>query len=865
MRGSRVRVPQVAPRMKLLFTLDYQTAWGQDVRVDVTVTRSNGVKKTSQHNLYTSDGVHWSGEASITERDAQTFAYRYIICAGDTVIRREWNGVPRTFPYDVRRTFILNDYWKDIPRLSHLYSSAYCHCMHLALDGWPNATFFDHSLMFRVQAPQLMQGQCLALLGSLPQLGQWMPERALVMQRGSTHEWCLTLNAAGLQLPFEYKYVVMDEKTGDFIAWEEGDNRVSPHAVPGSVQVIWDKQLRLKDEHWKVAGVVLPVFSMRSRHGQGCGDFGDLRLMVDWAQRTGMRIIQVLPIYDTTQTGTWMDCYPYNAISIYALHPIYVDLSQLPEIADVEFMNEYETERERINALPQMDYEAAFNLKIKYLRRLYTQEGAATVQSSRFGAFMDSNQEWITDYAVFCHRRDAEKTSDFKRWHVLSAYRKKDVHDYALNNQKEVNFYCYVQYLLDQQLSGTARYARQKGVLLKGDIPIGISRTSVEAWKEPQYFNMNGSAGAPPDDFSADGQNWGFPTYNWDCMAQDGYSWWINRFRKMAQYFDAYRIDHVLGFFRIWEIPHDEKSGLMGHFSPQLPLTIGDIERMGLPWRPDMYTKPNVSEKLLRQLLGDDEKEIESILLHKDEDRLFIAVPQADGTNCYIPRICANRTFVYRLLQEDDRKAFDSIYEDFYFHRHNDFWASEAMKRLPALVEATGMLCCAEDLGMVPSCVGPVMQALGILSLEIQTMPKEFGIRFARLENNPYRSVATIFTHDMPTLRMWWEENAGRSQEYYNQILQIDGRAPKQMPGWLCKEVIARHLFSPSMLCLISLQDWLAMDEELRAADPMTERINIPADPQHYWRYRMHLDIEQLMDASDFNNNVREMIERSGR
>ena len=175
------------------------------------------------------------------------------------------------------------------------------------------------------------------------------------------------------------------------------------------------------------------------------------------------------------------------------------------------------------------------------------------------------------------------------------------------------------------------------------------------------------------------------------------------------------------------------------------------------------------------------------------------------------------------------------------------------------------MLCCAEDLGMVPACVGPVMQTLGILSLEIQSMPKEIGVRFARLENNPYRSVATIFTHDMPTLRMWWEEDAERSQEYFNQILQIDGRAPEQMPGWLCKEVIARHLFSPSMLCLVSLQDWLAMDEELRIADPSVERINIPADSHHYWRYRMHLNIEQLIDADGFNNNVREMIERSGR
>ena len=851
--------------MKLLFTLDYRTAWGQDLCVEITITRNNGVRKTGRHKLYTQDGWHWNGEATITDRDARTFSYRYMVCTGDSVIRREWNGVRRTFPYDIRRTLILKDFWKDIPRQSHLYSSAYCHCVHMDMTAQPDFTYFDHTLLFRVQAPQLRQGQCLALIGSLPQLGQWTPERALVMQRGGIHEWCLTLSAAGLHFPFQYKYVVMDEKTGEFLEWEEGENRMSPDAVPGSVQVIWDEELRLKEDHWKAAGVVAPVFSMRSRHSQGCGDFGDLRLMVDWAVKTGMSVIQVLPIYDTTQTATWTDCYPYNAISIYALHPIYLDLSQLPEITDDGFMHEYQAERKRINALQQMDYEATYRLKMKYLHRLYAQEGDAVTESQRFGTFMDDNADWITDYAVFCHRRDAEKTTDFDRWHALSTYRSKDVHDYAANNRKEVSFYCYVQYLLDMQLSATTRYARQNGVILKGDIPIGISRTSVEAWKEPQYFNMDGSAGAPPDDFSADGQNWGFPTYNWDRMAQDGYCWWINRLRRMARYFDAYRIDHVLGFFRIWEIPTSEKSGLMGHFSPQMPLTIGEIERMGLPWRPDLYTKPNVSENVLRQLLGNDENEIQEILHHKDEDRLFISMPQPDGTNRYVPRICANRTFAYRLLTDNDRKAFDRIYEDFYFHRHNDFWAAEAMKRLPALVEATDMLCCAEDLGMVPSCVGPVMQALGILSLEIQAMPKEYGIRFARLENNPYRSVATIFTHDMPTMRQWWEEDAERSQEYYNQVLQIDGRAPKEMPGWLCGEVIARHLFSPSMLCLISLQDWLSMDEELRAKDPAAERINIPADPHHYWRYRMHMNIEDLTDAEGFNGRIREMTARSAR
>ena len=152
-----------------------------------------------------------------------------------------------------------------------------------------------------------------------------------------------------------------------------------------------------------------------------------------------------------------------------------------------------------------------------------------------------------------------------------------------------------------------------------------------------------------------------------------------------------------------------------------------------------------------------------------------------------------------------------------------------------------------------------------IRSLEIEAMAKVYGLRFGRLENNPYMSVVTIFTHDMPTLRLWWSEDEDRRQHFFNEVLQKDGKAPSTMPGWLCEEVIARHLFSPSMLCLISLQDWLSMDEQLRSDDIENERINIPSNPDHYWRYRMHLTIEQLMQSHEYNERVKLLINRSSR
>lgn len=914
--------------MKLQFKLEYRTAWGQDVRVEIVLKRGRGADVVHVHQLNTQDGLNWSGEVVLHEKDVRTFSYSYFIASGDEVLRREWRGVPRTFPYAQDRTFLLQDYWKEIPQLSHLYSSAYTHCVAQTLAQEPEITYYDRTLLFRVQAPQLVKGQQLALLGSLPQLGEWMPERAIRMNRGGTHEWCLTLSAAGLQFPFEYKYVVVNETTGELICWEGGENRISPNvetavhenfssepAMPsymkkdsmqlasGIVQVIWDQRLRMTDEHWKTAGVVIPVFSLRSHRSQGIGDFGDLYTLVDWAKKTGMRVIQLLPIYDTTQTSTWRDCYPYNAISIYALHPIYMDTSRFT-IEDEAFMQEYERESRELNALPQVDYERTLNMKIRYLHRLYEQQGGKVMEEEKaFKDFLRKNEEWLIPYSVFCHRRDEEGTSSFSSWKMLSQYDEKEVRTYAAEKSKEVGFYMFVQFWLSVQLSEVTAYARHKGVLLKGDIPIGISRTSVEAWMEPEYFNMQGSAGAPPDDFSADGQNWGFPTYNWKRMQQDGNRWWIRRFRKMAEYFDAYRIDHVLGFFRIWEIPTSARSGLMGHFEPCLPFSVEEIEEFGLGWREKFFTTPYITDSFLRTLLKDQAavEELRSTYLEAigpdwyrlreefttegsiyghfgyvdDNPRAknmrdalcklvqnVLFLPLGDG---FVPRISAHKTYIYESLSSAEREAFNRLYDNFYYYRHNDFWGAEALKKLPALVEATQMLCCAEDLGMVPACVTPVMNQLRILSLEIQAMPKDSAVRFGRLENNPYRSVVTIFTHDMPTLRLWWQEDAERRQQFFNEMLQKDGRAPEVMPGWLCEEVVARHLFSPSMLCLISLQDWLSMDEALRSDDIEQERINVPSNANHYWRYRMHLNIEQLMEAEEFNSKIRMMIDRSGR
>ena len=599
-------------------------------------------------------------------------------------------------------------------------------------------------------------------------------------------------------------------------------------------------------EDFRVAGTLIPVFSLRSRRSFGVGDFGDLRMMVDWVATSGQRLLQILPINDTTSSHTWGDSYPYSCISVFALHPQYVELGALPKLKKEADRQRFDELRRELNALPQIDYERVNAAKLEYLRLLFDQEGKKTLASAAFKTFFDESRQWLEPYAQYCVLRDQFGTGDFGQWPEEYRHCGPASADAA---GAAVRFWYFVQFILAQQLSAVHAYARTRGVLLKGDIPIGVARHGCDVWQEPRYFNLNGQAGAPPDDFAEDGQNWGFPTYNWDEMLRDGCQWWERRFRNMARYFDAYRIDHVLGFFRIWEIPVPAKSGLLGQFAPALALSREEIWAYG------------ISDETLKRTTGPIIKAQPAETLSTD----YLFLRDHRNPEVFHPRIAAQKTEAYASLSDHEKQAFDALYEQYFYHRNNQFWYEEAMQKLPKLVRATRMLCCAEDLGMVPACVQWVMDELGILSLELESMPKEPWVRFGHVERNPRRSVATISSHDTPTLRMWWDEDYERTQDYYNSILGLQGPAPHPLPGNLARHIIQRHLDCPSMVCVIALQDWLATDEHLRLKDAAAERINIPANPHHYWRYRMHLNIEDLMANNSFMANVKELVNQSGR
>lgn len=691
--------------------------------------------------------------------------------------------------------------------------------------------------------------------------------------------------------------------------WETCDNRkLKLDAIEaGDVCVIEEDQSFFAMCNRRLAGTLVPLFSLRTEGSFGVGDFGDLAAMTDLVADTGQRVLQLLPINDTTTSRRWTDSYPYSCISIFALNPIYVDLRQLPPLADAKKQAEFEALRQELNALPAVDYERVIRAKEQYLHLMFEQESERTMRSAAFKKFFRDNERWLVPYAQYSYLRDAYGTADFNTWPSHREWTEAErgqLSNPRTKAYKKLAFFYYVQFVLDQQMCVAHEHAMARGVILKGDIPIGVDRTGCDVWFEPHYFNLDGQAGAPPDAFAANGQNWGFPTYNWDRMLGDGCQWWVRRFRNMAKYFDAYRIDHVLGFFRIWDIPADCVHALLGQFSPALPMTKAEIGSYGFEFDEERHTRPFINKWVLERIFGeradevaqnylqpvtddgtysmrpeyDTERKVQAAFAGKDSaadtalrDGLYklienvLFVRDRKRNYLYHPRITAQLNFAFAALGDDDKQRFNRLYDDYYYRRNSMFWYREAMKKLPRLVQATRMLVCAEDLGMVPESVDWVMKDLRILSLNVQTMPKEYGVRFADLSKYPYRSVCLFSSHDMPTLRLWWDEDKEVAQDYYESVLYHTGAAPHPLPGWLAREIIVRQMQTPSMLCIVQLQDWLATDERIRQSDPTGERVNVPANPFHYWRYRMPMTIESLKADRDFVNSIKDIVGETGR
>ena len=762
--------------------------------------------------------------------------------------------------------------------------------------------------VFRVKAPLLTENQTICIVGESPLIGSWDVSKAILLTKVIGEDYFeLSLDTQKSNFPFVYKYGIYDLKAKLFISFEQGDNRVLYEPTgKDKLVIINDGFLHSNTENWKGAGVAIPVFSLRSNKSAGVGEFADLKLLVDWAKKVGLKLIQILPINDTTATHTWMDSYPYAAISAFALHPLYIRLEDMLSKENKSFLKKYQHQIENLNSQIEINYDEVMKLKWEVLKLIYNQNGKNDLATNDFQNFFDQNKNWLISYSVFSYLRDMHGTVDFNQWPTHSKYDEAAIAkliEKKSSSYNDIAFYFFVQYHLHLQLLDATNYAHKNGVIVKGDIPIGVYRFGADAWQNPELFHMDMQAGAPPDDFAVSGQNWGFPTYNWEVMASDGFSWWKSRFDQMKYYFDAFRIDHILGFFRIWSIPMHAVEGIMGHFVPAIPVTINELNQRGINCDHYRLTQPYINETVLFKIFAYDNEYIKKEFLKSIGDghyellpayktqraveSFFKTMPQDDWhenikngiyqliSNVILFEDVKPHHFHFRFniegtssfqhLDHTTQNSLKELYIDYFFKRQDAAWEKEAMLKLPMLKLSTNMLICGEDLGLVPSCVPNVMYQLGMLSLEVQRMPKASDKTFFHPNDAPYLSVVTPSSHDTSTIRGWWEEDRAKTKQFYNHEIGQWGEAPMHCEAWINKAILLQHLYAPAMWSIFQLQDYLGVDESIRRSNPNDERINVPANPKHYWRYRIHLTLEELIKADAFNTEWSIAIKSSGR
>lgn len=882
--------------MKLYFNIGYNTKVGESL--ELVINEEGALSKT--HKMFSTENGLWRSEVDYFSKSV---AYQYQLVTEKGVIsRQEFVSHQLSFPHNYKE-FNIFDEWNNKNFPENYLSNKILYNKLNNFTPEKISVLKKHTHLFRLEAPIYNPDWKIVLLGSAASLGNWDGEKAIHLSQTDFGVW-----EAPVEIPenefIQYKYFLYDKNEGKIIDVETGENRFTVANVSKDIlQIVSDHYFKFKlYQMYHDAGVAIPVFSLRSEDGFGVGEFSDLKKLADWNKETGLGIIQILPINDTTANYTWTDSYPYAAVSVYALHPQYISLENLDFDLPKDLVEDFQSEKEMLNTLDLVDYEKVISGKWKYLKAVFDTEKDKIYKDRSFKKFIKDNEYWLVPYAAFCVLRDKYKTPNFNDWKTHKKYIAGKVAPFFSAKSKDYEasmLHAWVQYQLHKQLKDAIDYTHNLGVSVKGDLPIGIYRYSVEAWTEPELFGMDFQAGAPPDQFTELGQNWEFPTYNWEAMKADDYQWWKNRFKALEQYFDAMRIDHILGFFRIWRMPISATQGILGYFYPAVPITLDEFKAWHIPFYFDRYCKPFINDQILWNYFGENSSKALEFMNNQDngtysfkeefdtqrklsdffdknpngsiEEKLIslcanvlFLTEEKNGETVYHPRFNVFNNDSYQYLSDWEKKAIYDLYNDYFFKRQDHLWHEKAMEKLPAILNSTKMLICGEDLGMVPDCVPLVMDELAITALKVQRMPSD-NIPFYNPKNASYLNVVTASSHDSSTLRQWWKEDRALTQKYFNQQLMQYGQAPEELDANLAEIIMKQHLYNDAMLAVFPMQEFLATDKELTNPKIDNERINNPAVFPHYWRYRMHLNLEDLRDKKEFNQKIKNWVKDSGR
>lgn len=637
----------------------------------------------------------------------------------------------------------------------------------------------------------------------------------------------------------------------------------------------------------KLTGVVIPVFSLRSEKSCGTGEFADLPLLGEWCKQTNLELIQILPVNDTGFQES-----PYSALSAFALHPLFIRLEDIPESKNyykvIDDLRKGQEPHKRVN------FAEVLSGKLEILQKIYDDNRKSIEKDTKISQWMSDNP-WVKNYAIFSTMRRKNLMASWKEWKTFKNPKPSDLNKLWEKHLSENFFHVWVQYHLEKQLKKAAKSLDSMGVSLKGDIPILMNEDSCDVWADRKFFNLTLSAGAPPDMFSTEGQNWGFPVYHWENLKKDDYSWWRMRLKQAAKFYHAYRIDHVLGFFRIWNIPFHMISGRMGYFNPSAYINKEDLYSIGFDeGRITWLSRPHVFEQELKEQLGAeadliintcfDRIDNENLFLFKEnytsEKNLFNS-NLSDKAKSVLAEMLKNVTLIpvdnknfslswsygntrgYQSLNNWEKGKIAELSARCGAEAEK-IWEKNALNLLSFMKETTNMLVCAEDLGAVPDCVPSVLQKLGILGLKVVRWAREWnkdGDPYTNINEYPELSVCTPAVHDSTTLRQWWYEEKEKNALAAGLNLEA---IPYEYPTEEAVRVFLEALLkSRSAICMVQLQDLFALDHQICDTDINFERINIPGTVQDInWSYRMGLTMEQLLTEEKLKENISTLVEK---
>lgn len=894
--------------MKIHFSIKYFTQWGQNMAIvgNLPQLGENDPSKAVFMNFQWKE--NWSYVVEINSKEPFELNYRYLLKDNNGLDNFEW-GTDRAIMVNpaAQNDLYLYDTWNNPGAIENVFMTSPFQDVLLKDNYIPVKASLKkkYTHIFRVKAPLLKKGEGLCLVGNVKALGAWDGAKCLPMSNENSPWWSVKVDLSKTKEEgVSYKYAIYDLEDKTFRYFENGPDRYAPVTGDGkALTMVTDCFANFYNQSFHGAGVGIPVFSIRTKNSFGVGDFGDIKLLVDWAAKVGLKLIQLLPLNDSNGTHTMADVLPYAAITAFGLNPLFLNLLKMGKLSDENpLMQEYYSKQQALNASPLVEFMDVISYKYAYANALYYQEKEQFLNSPEFKQYFEDNKSWLVAYSAFCAMRDEFGTSDYTKWGEYAVYSEEKVQQYINSHYDQVAVNYFIQYHLHVQLLEATQYAHQNGIIVKGDIPIGVNRNGVDTWVNPELFNMDMQAGAPPDMFAIKGQNWELPTYNWEKMEETGFAWWRDRFAQMSRYFDTFRVDHILGFFRIWQIPYEQEEGIMGYLNPSIPVHINEFAEKGIRFDYNRFCMPFITDAVMWEIFGDDapwvktncidifdgwilrlkpicdtQKKVEAMyqkgmisekikwgLFDLISNVLFFEVKGSNGTQFY-PRYGMQVLTTFRYLDSHVQRKIEELYVDYFYRRQDGHWKYSALRKLPALKRSTNMMICGEDLGMMADCVTSVMNELGILSLEIQRAPKIDTIEFFHPADAKYLSVVTPSTHDMSTIRGWWEEKPDVTQRFYNQQLGHWGQAPYFAEWWVCRDILVQHLYSPAMWAIFQIQDLFSISEATRRENPHDERINVPSNTKNSWRYRMHMNMEDLIANDDYNAELKNYIKQAGR